>query len=74
MASSEHFTFTSDLGLVLVLYYTALKCCNTGIKRDALSMFATRARQEGIWNRPTVALIAAEVIRWMKTLISTKTE
>ncbi|KAH6879506.1 C6 zinc finger domain-containing protein [Thelonectria olida] len=60
---AQHFTFTSDLGLVRVLYYTALKCRDPGIRRDALSMLTTQIHQEGIWEGPTAALIAAEVIR-----------
>lgn len=60
---TKHYTFTSDIGLVPVLYYTALKCRDPRMRRDALSMLATETRQEGIWEGPTAALIAAEVIR-----------
>ena len=60
---TKYYTFTSDLGLVPVLYYTALKCRDRRIRRDALSMLATDTRQEGIWEGSTAALIAAEVIQ-----------
>ncbi|KAH7016679.1 C6 zinc finger domain-containing protein [Ilyonectria destructans] len=60
---TKHYTFTSDMGLIPVLYFTALKCRDPRIRRDALSMLATETRQEGIWEGPIAALIAAEVIR-----------
>lgn len=60
---SEYFTFTSDLGLIPVLYYTAIKCRDEQIRRNALSILETKTRQEGIWEGSTAALIAAEVIR-----------
>ena len=62
-AYTLHFGFTSDLGLIPVLYYTALKCRDPRMRRDALAMLATETRQEGIWDGTTAALIAAEVIR-----------
>ncbi|KAF5536713.1 C6 zinc finger domain-containing protein [Fusarium phyllophilum] len=60
---SQYFTFTSDLGLIPVLYYTAIKCRDLQLRLNALSMLATKTHQEGIWEGSTAALIAAEVIR-----------
>ncbi|KAF5686672.1 C6 zinc finger domain-containing protein [Fusarium denticulatum] len=60
---SQYFTFTSDLGLIPVLYYTAIKCRDLQLRRNALSMLATKTHQEGIWEGSTAALIAAEVVR-----------
>ncbi|CAG9996336.1 unnamed protein product [Clonostachys byssicola] len=71
---TQHFTFTSDLGLIPVLYYTALKCRDPQMRRDAVSMLATKTRQEGIWEGPIVALIAAEVIRLEETPYSEQGE
>ncbi|KAM0230408.1 hypothetical protein ACHAP5_011370 [Fusarium lateritium] len=60
---SRYFTFTSDLGLIPALYYTAIKCRDLELRKTALSMLATKTHQEGIWEGSTAALIAAEVIR-----------
>ncbi|KAF5575512.1 C6 zinc finger domain-containing protein [Fusarium pseudocircinatum] len=60
---SQYFTFTSDLGLIPVLYYTAIKCRDLQLRQNALSLLATKTHQEGIWEGSTAALIAAEVVR-----------
>ncbi|KAF5587540.1 C6 zinc finger domain-containing protein [Fusarium pseudoanthophilum] len=60
---SQYFTFTSDLGLIPVLYYTVIKCRDIQLRRSALSLLATKTHQEGIWEGSTAALIAAEVVR-----------
>ncbi|KAF4466852.1 C6 zinc finger domain-containing [Fusarium albosuccineum] len=60
---TRQFTFTSDIGLVPVLYYTALKCRDPEVRGTAVSMLDTQAHQEGIWEGPTAALIVAEMIR-----------
>ncbi|KAH8683822.1 hypothetical protein BGZ61DRAFT_356697 [Ilyonectria robusta] len=64
---SQTFSFTSDMGIVPPLYYTALKCRDPRMRRDALSILETETHQEGIWDGPTAALIAAEVIRLEET-------
>ncbi|XEV01329.1 hypothetical protein FSHL1_006616 [Fusarium sambucinum] len=63
---TPHFTFTSDLGLVPALYFTVLKCRDSQVRRDALSILATETRQEGAWEGSRLALIAAEVVRLEK--------
>lgn len=60
---TRHFTFVSDLGLITVLYYTATKCRDPDIRRDALSLMLASTCQEGIWQASTSALVIGELIR-----------
>ncbi|KAH7024230.1 C6 zinc finger domain-containing protein [Ilyonectria destructans] len=58
---NQTFSFTSDIGLIPPLYYTALKCLDPRMRWDALSILETETHREGIWDGPTAALIAGEI-------------
>ncbi|EXL42554.1 hypothetical protein FOCG_15012 [Fusarium oxysporum f. sp. radicis-lycopersici 26381] len=61
-ACSERFSFSADMGIILPLYYTILKCRCPKIRRCALKLLITVSHQEGIWNGPLAATIACRVI------------
>ncbi|KAF4965610.1 hypothetical protein FSARC_6597 [Fusarium sarcochroum] len=57
-----HLGFSTDMGIIRPLYYTALKCRVGDVRREALSMLHSQTHQEGIWDAPTASLVASEVV------------
>jgi hypothetical protein len=49
--------FSSDLGLVPVLYYVAMNCRVIEIRLQALEMLEATPRREGMWNSRVASLI-----------------
>lgn len=55
--------FTADMGLVPVLYYTAIKCRHLPTRQRALALLKENPRREGIWDGQGAAAVASEVVR-----------
>ncbi|KAI9734036.1 MAG: hypothetical protein M1818_006974 [Claussenomyces sp. TS43310] len=62
MPRSTFFMF--DMGLVVPLYLTALKCRDRVIRREAISLLRSECRREGIWESG----LGAEVGSWIMQL------
>ncbi|CCT76098.1 uncharacterized protein FFUJ_11878 [Fusarium fujikuroi IMI 58289] len=62
-ACTEKFSFSADMGIILPLYYTILKCRCPVTRRRALKVLLPVSHQEGIWNGPLAAAIACRVIQ-----------
>ncbi|KAF5560175.1 transcriptional regulatory moc3 [Fusarium napiforme] len=60
---TEQFSFSADMGIILPLYYTILKCRCPIARRRALKLLLPVSHQEGIWNGPLSAAIARRVIQ-----------
>ncbi|KAF5642472.1 transcriptional regulatory moc3 [Fusarium tjaetaba] len=60
---TEQFSFSADMGIILPLYYTILKCRCPITRRRALKLLLPVSHQEGIWNGPLSAAIARGVIQ-----------
>ncbi|KAH7159487.1 hypothetical protein B0J13DRAFT_465464 [Dactylonectria estremocensis] len=57
------FSFSADMGLILPLYYTSLKCRSPVIRRCALKLLLDASHQEGIWNGRLAAGIGQRVMQ-----------
>jgi len=55
--SGYRLDFSSDLGIVPVLYYVALNCRVIEIRLQALEMLESTPRREGMWDSRVVSLI-----------------
>ena len=55
-----HFSF--DMGIVPSLYFTATRCREPSIRRQALSLLSATSRQECIWNSKMLSKIAERLI------------
>lgn len=55
-----HFSF--ETGLVPPLYFTATRCRDPWIRRQALSLLSSRPRQECVWNSEMMFKIAERII------------
>ena len=55
--------FTADMGLVPVLYYTAIKCRHLPTRQRALALLEEYPRREGIWDGLGAAAVAREVVQ-----------
>ena len=55
-----HFSF--DTGLVPPLYFTATRCRNPWIRRQALSLLSSTSRQECLWNSEMLSKVAERII------------
>lgn len=62
-ACTAKFSFSADMGIILPLYYTILKCRCPMTRRRALKMLLPVSHQEGIWNGPLAAAIACRAIQ-----------
>ncbi|KAG5816061.1 hypothetical protein H9Q74_004894 [Fusarium xylarioides] len=62
-ACTEKFSFSADMGIILPLYYTILKCRCPITRRRALKLLVPVSHQEGIWNGALAAAIACRVIQ-----------
>ncbi|KAF4460915.1 Transcriptional regulatory moc3 [Fusarium albosuccineum] len=56
---THRFSFSADMGFILPLYYTGLKCRVPETRRAALALLLSAPHQEGVWN----GRLAARVIR-----------
>lgn len=50
--------FTIEIGNLLPLYFTSLKCRSRPIRKRALELLATANREEGVWNSAALAKLA----------------
>ncbi|KAM5349755.1 hypothetical protein ACJ41O_006260 [Fusarium nematophilum] len=57
------FSFSADMGLILPLYYTSVKCRSPVIRRCALGLLLGAPHQEGIWNGRLAASIGQRVMQ-----------
>lgn len=57
---TSHFSFEN--GLVPPLYFTATRCRDPCIRRQALSLLSSTPRQEGIWNSEMSSKLAERLI------------
>ncbi|MCJ1280051.1 hypothetical protein MMC21_007876 [Puttea exsequens] len=55
-----HFSF--ETGLIPPLYFTATRCRDPWIRREALSLLSSAPRQECVWNSEMLSQIAERVI------------
>lgn len=55
-----HFSF--ETGLVPPLYFTATRCRDPWVRRQALSLLSSRPRQECVWNSEMMFKIAERII------------
>ncbi|KAH7249214.1 hypothetical protein B0J15DRAFT_561547 [Fusarium solani] len=53
---------TFDLGIISPLYYTAVKCRNPRLRRQAIGLLTVAPYREGIWSSVVVAKIARVVV------------
>ncbi|KAL0940545.1 C6 zinc finger domain protein [Colletotrichum truncatum] len=60
---TARFSFIADWGLIPPLYFVSLKCRDPRIRRKAIDLLANSLHREGIWDGPTAAVIASEVVR-----------
>lgn len=58
----SHAQFTSDMGWLPPLYYTSLKCRNTGIRHHAIELIRSTPSREGFWDANVAASVAEFVI------------
>jgi hypothetical protein len=55
--------FSVDMGFIPPLFYTAIKCRNPRIRRQAIELLIFAPHREGFWDGVLVARIAGEVIK-----------
>ncbi len=55
-----HFSF--EIGIVAPLYFTATRCRDPWIRRQALSLLSSTSRQECLWNSEMLSKIAERLI------------
>ncbi|KAI9827641.1 MAG: hypothetical protein M1819_006930 [Sarea resinae] len=55
-------SFSSDLGIVAPLFFTAFKCRNPSIRRQAISLLSASPRREGVWDSTGTAKVADWVV------------
>ncbi|KAF7158721.1 hypothetical protein CNMCM5623_003885 [Aspergillus felis] len=60
---TQRFSFTADMGIILPLYYTAIKCRVPGIRRQAVELLRFHTHKEGLLDGQLAARIAEEVLR-----------
>lgn len=63
----DHVHFTSDMGWLPPLYYTALKCRDREIRHHALKLLGLTPSREGLWDSSVVASVAAHVVKLEET-------
>lgn len=69
---SGRFSFTTDMGLIPPLYFTALKCRSPTIRRKAIRLLDAGAHKEGVWNGHIAIRVAQQVITLEETGIRNK--
>lgn len=53
----------TDLGAILQLFFTALKCRHRYLRRQAIGVLGQLTHKEGIWDAQLAACVAREVVR-----------
>ncbi|KAH7128910.1 hypothetical protein EDB81DRAFT_808492 [Dactylonectria macrodidyma] len=56
-------SFTADRGWIAPLYFTAIKCRVSHIRRQAIQLLGSTASREGLWDAEVVASVAQEIVR-----------
>ncbi|CZR50395.1 uncharacterized protein PAC_00267 [Phialocephala subalpina] len=56
--------FSFDPGLILCLFFTAIKCRDRDIRRKTVAMLRLVPAREGMWDATEAALVAEEAVRW----------
>ncbi|KFZ22895.1 hypothetical protein V502_02628 [Pseudogymnoascus sp. VKM F-4520 (FW-2644)] len=56
--------FSFDLGLIPILFFTAIKCRHSVIRRKAIALLLRVPLREGAWNALEAALVAEQAINW----------
>ncbi|KAJ3542249.1 hypothetical protein NM208_g4205 [Fusarium decemcellulare] len=59
---THRFSFSADMGFILPLYYTGLKCREPETRRAALALLLSAPHQEGVWNGRLAACVVQRVI------------
>ena len=54
--------FTLDMGIIGPLYYTAIKCREPKLRREATSLIASSPHREGVWDNVVVSKLAERAI------------
>lgn len=54
--------FTLDMGIIAPLYYTAIKCRDPKLRREATSLIASSPYMEGVWDNVVVSKLAGRAI------------
>ncbi|PWY65675.1 hypothetical protein BO94DRAFT_629207 [Aspergillus sclerotioniger CBS 115572] len=54
--------FTLETSIITGLYYTAIKCRNPIIRREAIRLLDQCTKQEGLWNKRVVAKVAQVIM------------
>ena len=54
--------FTLDMGIIGPLYYTAIKCRDPKLRREATSLIASSPHREGVWDNVVVSKLAERAI------------
>lgn len=60
--SERQGNFSFETAIVPPLYFTATRCRDSWIRRQALSLLASTSRQEGLWNSGMLSRIAERLI------------
>lgn len=55
-------TFSADISIIPVLYYTVAKCRDSPTRRRAISLLQRSPRREGIWHSNTAVDLAHQII------------
>lgn len=55
-------SFAIDVGFIPPLYYTALKCRNPGIRREAMNLLLAAPHREGLWDGVQAAYTARRIM------------
>lgn len=61
-AMSTKPTFSLDMGVIPPLYYTALKCRDPTVRREAVSLISQNPHREGIWDGGVIVPLAEATI------------
>lgn len=56
--------FSFEMGVIPSLYYTAMKCRVSHLRRRALNLLHRAPRREGLWNAHVAARVAESIMKW----------
>jgi hypothetical protein len=59
---SAHYTFISDLGVIIPLYVIVVHCKDLSLRLEALNVLRRGRRREGLWDAEQVAKICERVL------------
>ncbi len=60
--SKQNIVFTFDMGILPILYFTAIKCRHLPTRMEALHLMKKGPRREGLWKREELAAVAEGAI------------